>query len=96
MPIPETEVRISVRVRPGAATNEVVGFSDGVLQVRVAAPPVKGRANKELIAFLSQILDVAKNKIHIMKGHYTRNKVIAVDGLSQPEIMGRLSTYSKH
>jgi uncharacterized protein (TIGR00251 family) len=96
MPTSETEVKISARVHPNAAANEVVDFSNGILQVKVAAPPVKGKANRELVAFLGQILDIAKSKIRIIKGHYTRNKVIAIDSVSHQEIIRRLSTYSKH
>ena len=81
---------ISVRVHPNAARNEVTGVTDGVYQVRVSAPPVKGKANKELIAFLSRLSGVSKSQIAIIKGHTTRNKLIAVDGLSQEDIMKRL------
>ena len=87
-----SEAKISLRVYPGAARSEVVGFSDGVLQVRVAAPPVKGQANKELIAFLSKALAVGKGALTIVKGHTSRNKVIAIDGLSQEDIIKRLSS----
>jgi uncharacterized protein (TIGR00251 family) len=87
----EGAVRIPVRVQPGAARNEVVGFTDGVLQVRVAAPPVKGKANRELVAFLSYLLQVSKSRIVILRGHTTRNKVIAVSGLSREEVSRRLS-----
>ncbi len=80
-----------VRVRSNAARNEVVGFSGGVLQVRVAAPPVKGEANEELIAFLSKVLGVSKSRISIIRGHAARNKLIAIGGLSQKDIMKRLS-----
>ena len=86
-----SKVEISVRVHPGSARNEVVGVSEGIWQVRVAAPPVKGKANKELIAFLSQLLGVGKSRIGIIKGHTARNKVIAINGLSQEDIMKRLS-----
>ena len=90
MPISGSEARISVRVHPGAAKNEVVGFTDGVLEVRVSAPPVKGKANRELIAFLSEKLGVTKGKVDIIKGHTTRNKVVAISGLSQEELAKRL------
>ena len=86
-----SETKISLRVYPGAARSKVVGFTDGVLQIRVAAPPVKGQANKELIAFLSKALAVAKGALTIVKGHTSRSKVIAIDGLSQEDIMRRLS-----
>ena len=91
-----SEARISVRVHPNAAKNEVVNLTDRVLQVRISAPPVKGKANKELIAFLSQILDVSQSKVSIIKGHSSRNKLIAIDSMSQQEVMERLSTYAKH
>jgi len=80
-----------VRVHPNAARNEVVGITGGVWQVRVSALPVKGKANKELIAFLSQLLGVSKSRISIIRGHTTRNKAIAISGLSQEDIMQRLS-----
>ena len=83
---------ISVRVHPNAARNEVTGVTDGIYQVRVSAPPVKGKANKELLAFLSKILGVGKGSLTIVKGHNSRSKVIAIDGLSQDEIIRRLST----
>ena len=86
-----SKIEISVRVHTSSARNEVVGVSEGIWRVRVAAPPVKGKANKELIAFLSQLLGVGKSQIGIIKGHTARNKVIAINGLSQEDIMKRLS-----
>lgn len=83
---------ITVRVYPNATKNEVVGFSDGVWQVRVAAPPIKGKANKELMSFLSKVLGVGRSSLSITKGHTTRSKLIAVDGLTQEELMKRLSS----
>jgi uncharacterized protein (TIGR00251 family) len=86
----ERQARISLRVYPNAARNEVAGFADGVLRVKVAAPPLQGRANRELLAFLSQVLGVGKGTLTIIKGHTSRDKVIAISGLSQEEVIGRL------
>ena len=85
-----SEAKIAVRVYPSAARNEVAGSIGGVLQVKVSAPPVKGKANEELIAFLSEVLGISKSSISIVRGHVRRNKVIAVDGLTQVEVMRRL------
>jgi len=85
------KAEISVRVHPNAARNKVVGVTDGVWQVRVSAPPVKGKANQALITFLSGLLGVGKSRIGIIRGHTTRNKVIAISGLSQEDIVKRLS-----
>ena len=83
---------ISVRVHPNATSNGVMGFNDGVWQVKVSAPPVKGKANRELITFLSKVLGVGKSSLGIAKGHTSRNKVIAVEGLTEEEVMKRLSS----
>lgn len=81
---------VSVAVHPNAGRNEVLGFEEGVLRVRIAAPPVKGRANRELIDFLSKRLGVSKGSVTIVKGLTSRKKVIAIEGLRQDEIAKRL------
>ena len=86
-----SEARISLHVYPNAPRNEIVGFSDGVLGVKVAAPPVKGQANRELVAFLSRVLGVGTSSLAIIKGHTSRNKLISVRDLSQEEVIRRLS-----
>ena len=83
---------VTVRVYPNATKNEVVSFNDGVWLVKISAPPVKGKANKELINFLSKVLGVGRSSLSITKGHTTRSKLIAVDGLTQEELMKRLSS----
>jgi uncharacterized protein (TIGR00251 family) len=83
-------VWLRLRVHPNASRNEVTGFTNGILQVKVAAPPVKGKANSELIAFLSKTLGVNKSSLTIAKGHASRNKVITIDGLSQNDVINRL------
>ncbi len=85
------EAKISLRVYPNAGRNEMVGFGDGILRVKISAPPSKGKANRELITFLSRLLGVSKGSVNIIKGDTTRNKVIAIDGLSRAEVIKRLS-----
>ena len=81
------EVKISLRVYHNAANSEVIGFINKVLRVKVSKPPVKGRANKELITLLSRVLGIAKNNLTIIKGHASRNKVIAIEGLIREYIV---------
>ena len=83
-------VKITLRVRPNAVRNEITDFTSGVLQIRVAAPPIKGKANKELIDFLSQKLGVSKSDLQIIKGNTSQHKVIAINSLSQEEISKKL------
>ena len=84
------ETKISLRVYPNGGRNEIVGFSGGILRIKISAPPSKGKANRELITFLSRLLGVGKGSVNIIKGHTTRNKVVAIDGLSRSEVVERL------
>ena len=88
------QTNITVQVQPNARRNEVLGFEDGVLKVKIAAPPVKGRANRELIHFLSQLLNVSRGSITLEKGATSRRKVIGISGLSQAEVAKRLAAQS--
>ena len=90
MSISGNEARISLRVYPSANRNEIAGFADGVLRVKISAPPTRGKANKELIAFLSRLLEVGKGSVSIIKGHTTRSKVVVIDGLSREAVLKRL------
>jgi uncharacterized protein (TIGR00251 family) len=86
----ERQVSITVQVQPNARRNEVLGFEDGILHVKIAATPVKGKANRELIEFLSRLLGVSKGSISIERGITGRRKVIAIAGLDREQIVARL------
>ena len=86
----ETQIKIAVQIYPGASKNEVTGLINDVLRIRIAAPPVKGKANKELIDYLSHLLGVSKDKLDILKGHTSRNKLISIDGLSKVSVLEKL------
>ena len=91
----ENQTHITLQVQPNAKRNEVLGFRDGVLHLKIAAPPVKGRANKELVQFLSQLLGVSRSSIALEKGATSRRKVIAISRLKQAEVSKRLRAQSK-
>jgi len=78
--------KIAAHIQPNASQNEVVGFKDGVLRVRIAAPPVKGKANQELIKFLSNVLGVSKSNLTIEKGITGKKKTVAIRGLGQEQV----------
>jgi len=84
------EARVSVRVQPGAAKEEIAGFADGVLRVRVAATPVKGKANTALVRLLAKTLGISTGQVSIIKGATSRNKVVAVEGLTAEEVLKKL------
>jgi uncharacterized protein (TIGR00251 family) len=90
--VKEKPVRIEVHVHPGAKRNEIVRFEDGVWHLKMAAPPTEGKANKELIEFLSEILDISKSRISIEKGMRSHRKLIALQGLTEAALVSYYSS----
>ena len=86
----ERQVRITVQVQPNARSSEVLGFEEGILHVKIAAPPVQGKANRELIELLSKLLGVSKGSIYIERGVTSRRKVIAIAGIDRDKIIERI------
>ncbi len=86
----DAPARITVRVQPKAKRSEVSGYADGVLRVRIAAVPEKGKANQELIRLLAEVLGVPRSAVTIQKGATSRTKLVRVEGLSQEEVGERI------
>jgi hypothetical protein len=78
----ENGVSFAVRVQPRASRSEVAGEIDGALKIRLAAPPVDGEANEELIRFLAKKLSVSRAQVSLLSGQTSKNKVIKIEGIS--------------
>lgn len=76
---------LRIRLQPRAGRNEIAGERDGALVVRVAAPPVGGRANDALCKLLAKRLGVARGRVTVVRGASSRDKVVRVEGLAQAE-----------
>src|SRR6476661_8163835 len=72
---------VAVRVTPRARRNEL-SFADGVLHVRLTAPPVEGAANAALIALLAERLGLPRRAITLLRGESSREKLVAIEGIS--------------
>ncbi len=79
-------VRLSVHVTPRSARDEVSGFADGVLRVRVTSPPVDDRANTAVRAILAKALGVPKGAVKVVGGHKSRKKTVEVAGVSADQV----------
>jgi uncharacterized protein len=82
---------VAIRVQPSARKNEIVGIRDGVVIVRVTAPPIDGRANEALRRLVAKRLGVARSSVTIVRGHRSRDKVVEIDGLDQPTVLDALA-----
>lgn len=84
------QVVLTIHVTPRASKDEVRGFHGNAIKIRLRAPPVEGKANRELIRFLSRKLDIPARQIALLTGKSGRHKRVSVAGLSISEVSKRL------
>ena len=84
-------VEITLYVQPGAKKSEVAGEHDGALKLRINAPPVEGKANAAVIAFVAERCGVAKNRVALIAGELNRHKRVAVQGVTLAFVQKQLS-----
>ena len=78
--------RLRVRVQPRAAANEVAGSREGVVLVRVTAPPAGGKANDAVRRLVARRLRIGVTRVQVVRGAGTRDKVLEVEGLTDAEL----------
>ncbi len=81
---------IAVRLQPRARSNAIVGERDGVVVVRVTAPPVDGRANEALCRLIAQRARVGAQSVSVVRGASAREKVLRVEGVEEGALRAAL------
>jgi uncharacterized protein len=81
---------LEIRVIPRAGRSGVAGLRDGALLVKLAAAPVDGAANDELIALLARALRIPKRDITMVSGERSRTKRIRIAGVDREEALAKL------
>jgi uncharacterized protein (TIGR00251 family) len=74
------DLTFAVRVIPRSSRSEIAGKHNGALHIRVAASPVKGAANRELVRLLAKTFKVSQNAVEIVSGPNSKNKVVRIAG----------------
>ena len=90
--LPDAEgARLRVRAAPRASRTEIAGEQGGALRVRLQAPPVDGRANEALCAFVAEAAGVPKGRVAVVSGPASREKLVRVRGVSPERLAEALS-----
>ncbi len=71
---------LTLHVQPGAKHTEVVGLYGAALKIKLAAPPVEGKANAALLRYIAEIFDVPLRNVELKQGEQSRHKVVAIIG----------------
>ncbi len=86
--------QIHVRLRPRGGRDELIGMRDGVVQARVSAPPVDGKANKALCRLIAKRAGIAPSRVSIVHGEKSRDKIVRVEGLDDIALTAALTSRS--
>jgi len=84
---------LSVKVQPRASSNSIEAPQGNELRIKITAPPVDSAANEALIRFLSEQLDVPRNRIELLRGHTSRHKQLKVYGIADRALLLRLQSH---
>ncbi|NGX48898.1 MAG: hypothetical protein K940chlam5_00492 [Candidatus Anoxychlamydiales bacterium] len=77
---------LKVKIIPKSKINQIIGFEEDTLKIRIKASPEKGKANKELIRFIAKSLHIAQSRISIISGHTSRLKKLQIEGISKKDL----------
>jgi uncharacterized protein (TIGR00251 family) len=78
-------------IQPRSSRNAVVGIHGDALKIALTAPPVDGKANKELVKFLAKYFKLPKSSIQLVAGETSRSKTILVAGLNKEDVISKLT-----
>lgn len=84
------DAQLAIRLQPRARRDEVVGERGGAIVVRITAPPVDGKANAALCAFVAKAAGVAASRVQIVRGQTSRDKILRVEGVTEDHLRASL------
>lgn len=84
------EALLRLHVTPRGSRNEIIGWREGVLYVKITAPPVEGAANAAIVKFVADSLKVRKSQVELVSGDKSREKTLRITGLSEEDIRTRI------
>lgn len=81
---------LRLHVTPRGSRNEIVGWRENVLYIKITAPPVEGAANSAIVKFVADSLNVRKSQVELVSGDKSREKTLRISGLSDSDIRNRI------
>lgn len=84
---------VRLHVQPRASSNGLAGLQGDMLKLRLTTPPVDGKANKAVIAYLAKLLHLPKSSITLKSGLQSRSKTIVLQGIEMHELVDILNAH---
>ena len=86
-------VQLSIKLQPRASRQQIGGVHGKELKISVTAPPVDAAANRALLEFLAEILDLPRSSMELVRGQTSRHKTLFIHGVSAAELMEKLTPH---
>lgn len=94
--LPDGSLLLRVYVQPRSSREEVVGLQEQSLKLRLTSPPVDGKANKALVAYLAKIFHLSKSSFTIHSGEQSRHKTLRIQGITEKQLLDLLQQQKVH
>lgn len=82
---------LKLHVTPRGSKNEIIGWREDALCVKITAPPVEGAANAAIVKFIADVLGVRKSQVELVSGEKSREKTVKIDEVTMEEIRVRVN-----
>lgn len=93
--ITDKGIILTVKLTPNASKNEVLGYSDGYIKIKVSAPPNENKANKKLIDFVADLFSLSKSSVELVSGDKSRLKKILLKNIDENSVKQKIFVYDK-
>ncbi len=90
-PLPDGSLLLRLHVQPRAAGNGLVGLQGDALKLRLTTPPVDGKANKAVLAYLAKAFNLPKSALAIRSGQQSRSKAVLIRGADEARVRAVLT-----
>lgn len=84
------EITVEIKVQPRASRNQIVGEQEGMLKIKLTAPPVEGEANQALVDYLASVLNVPRRNVVLLRGESSRHKIVAIKGVTKEQFLNTI------
>lgn len=83
-------ITVEIKVQPRASRNQIVGEQEGMLKIKLTAPPVEGEANQALVGYLASVLNLPRRNVVLLKGESSRHKIVGIKGITKDGFLNKI------
>ncbi len=84
------QILLKIKVQPNSSKNGIEKVENGLLKIKLTSPPIEGKANKDLIKFLSKLFSIPKMNFEIIQGEKSRIKTVKISGISLENLIKKV------